>query len=89
MPVWAGIIYLRQNPGKNKVNTVKISSRPTIIKNDRYHFATIGKADIFASAYAPIDGPILLIADTARLIASSNVNPHSNKKSQLMIISRK
>jgi hypothetical protein len=30
--------YLFQNTGENRINTVKISSRPAIIRNESAHF---------------------------------------------------
>ena len=34
--------YCFQNPGNRIVSTVNISRRPTIIRNDRNHFDTVG-----------------------------------------------
>ena len=35
----AGPVYERQNTGENSTSTVKISSRPTSMVNDKSHFA--------------------------------------------------
>ena len=78
------LIYRFQKLGVNKINTVKISKRPTIIKKDIYHLAKAGiSANDPEGPFAPKPGPTLLIAVTEAPKASITDIPVNVRMPQL------